>query len=123
MLYKPSLLWPPPSKNEIRSEVDSRQRKNIVEAFPEGASRAPQASPPVAQENTNTPVLDANQSWKVRKEGGGIIEVKQQVQIYAPNGLLGHPLISPALACLGGLPPLFFIAGNKEKLRDEIIYT
>ncbi|EEB87870.1 hypothetical protein MPER_14599, partial [Moniliophthora perniciosa FA553] len=34
-----------------------------------------------------------------------------------------HPLVSPALSYLGGLPPLFFIASDKEVLRDEIIYT
>ncbi|KAH8984795.1 Alpha/Beta hydrolase protein [Lactarius hatsudake] len=46
-----------------------------------------------------------------------------QFQFYAENRLLRHPLVSPALAYLGGLPPLFFIAGNGEVLRDEIVYT
>jgi hypothetical protein len=36
---------------------------------------------------------------------------------------LVHPLVSPALSYLGGLPPLMFIAGDKEVLRDEVIYT
>lgn len=46
-----------------------------------------------------------------------------QFQFYAENRLLRHPLVSPALGYLGGLPPLFFIAGNGEVLRDEIVYT
>ena len=78
-------------------------------------------------ESTTSPplpkVLDANQSFVLQAENGEVIEVAQQVQLYAPNGLLKHPLISPVLSYLGGLPPLFFIAGDKEVLRDEIIYT
>lgn len=46
-----------------------------------------------------------------------------QFQFYTENRLLRHPLVSPALGYLGGLPPLFFIAGNGEVLRDEIVYT
>ena len=34
-----------------------------------------------------------------------------------------HPLVSPILQpSLGGLPPLLIIAGDKEVLRDEILY-
>ncbi|KAG8955582.1 hypothetical protein FRC04_007573 [Tulasnella sp. 424] len=39
------------------------------------------------------------------------------------NHQLTHPLVSPALAYLGGLPPCLFLASDKELLRDEIIYT
>ncbi|KAI0317105.1 hypothetical protein OF83DRAFT_1172261 [Amylostereum chailletii] len=46
-----------------------------------------------------------------------------QLQLYAPNNLLTHPLVSPALAYLGGLPPLLFIASDREVLRDEIVFT
>jgi acetyl esterase/lipase len=46
-----------------------------------------------------------------------------QFQFYVENRLLRHPLVSPALSYLGGLPPLFFVAGDGEVLRDEIIYT
>jgi acetyl esterase/lipase len=48
---------------------------------------------------------------------------KSQFQFYVENRLLRHPLVSPALSCPGGLPPLFFVAGDGEVLRDEIIYT
>ncbi|KIJ31266.1 hypothetical protein M422DRAFT_186194 [Sphaerobolus stellatus SS14] len=44
------------------------------------------------------------------------------MQFYTSNSLLLHPLVSPALGYLGGLPPLFVIASDKEVLRDEIIY-
>lgn len=36
---------------------------------------------------------------------------------------LPHPLVSPLLhASLGGLPPLYILAGDGECLRDEIIF-
>jgi hypothetical protein len=66
---------------------------------------------------------DTKQTIVLRTPGGEVIEVAQQVQLYAPNSLLKHPLVSPALSYLGGLPPLFFIAGDREVLRDEIIYA
>lgn len=67
--------------------------------------------------------LDADQSVSSQTATGETIEVTQQIQLYAPNGLLKHPLVSPALSYLGGLPPLLFIAGDREVLRDEIIYA
>ena len=108
------------------------------------ASQAPQAPRPLDPENvvpkflptTNGPVNvgstaslplpggpDASQSIVLRTADGEVIEVAEQVHLYAPNSLLKHPLVSPALSYLGGLPPLFFIAGDKEVLRDEIIYA
>ncbi|KDN37665.1 alpha/beta-hydrolase [Tilletiaria anomala UBC 951] len=58
-----------------------------------------------------------------KKEWGDKIVVKGQIQQYATNAQLGHPLCSPILhGSLGGLPPLYILAGNGEVLRDEIIY-
>ena len=108
------------------------------------SSRTPQAARPIGSDNevpnsgtlpaepgfagiTSTaslPVfLDADQSISLQSATGETIEVTQQIQLYAPNGLLRHPLVSPALSYLGGLPPLLFIAGDREVLRDEIIYA
>ncbi|KAH7329803.1 hypothetical protein B0J17DRAFT_679742 [Rhizoctonia solani] len=53
---------------------------------------------------------------------GQMKTVKSQIQFYAQNHQLTHPLVSPALGFLGGLPPLFVLASDKEVLRDEIIY-
>ena len=36
------------------------------------------------------------------------MEIRYQIQFYTTNDLLIHPIVSPALAYLGGLPPLFF---------------
>ena len=125
-LHKPSPLWPPPS-DDIRSSV--RTGKSVVEALSDQTYLVDQEKviPSSLTESTTSPPLpkvrDANQSFVLRAENGEVIEVAQQVQLYAPNGLLKHPLVSPVLSYLGGLPPLFFIAGDKEVLRDEIIYT
>jgi hypothetical protein len=51
------------------------------------------------------------------------VEIKDQIQMYAANHLLTHPLVSPALQpSLGGLPPLLIQTGGGELLRDEQIY-
>lgn len=56
--------------------------------------------------------------------GGQVVEIKDQVQLYAPNHLLTHPLVSPLLQpSLGGLPPLLIITGGGERLRDEQLYV
>ncbi|KAF2680771.1 alpha/beta-hydrolase [Lentithecium fluviatile CBS 122367] len=52
------------------------------------------------------------------------IEIKDQIQLYTPNHMLTHPLVSPALQpSLGGLPPLLIQVGGGELLRDEQIYV
>ncbi|KAF8260354.1 hypothetical protein EI94DRAFT_1829826 [Lactarius quietus] len=140
-LHKPSPLWPPPS-NDVSCKVHSDLRKSIsdVHRRSEGADQGPSCSldpenvVPKPLPTTSGPtgsaaplpphgVLDTSESIMLRTADGEVIEVAEQVQLYAPNSLLKHPLVSPALSYLGGLPPLFFIAGDKEVLRDEIIYA
>ncbi|KAK0475454.1 Alpha/Beta hydrolase protein [Armillaria novae-zelandiae] len=59
-----------------------------------------------------------------RPNGSGeILKIEWQMHPYAQNSLLRHPLISPVLSYLGGLPPLLIIASGKEVLCDEIVYT
>ena len=54
---------------------------------------------------------------------GKPVEIKDQIQMYATNQLLSHPLVSPVLQpSLGGLPPLLVMTGGGEMLRDEQIY-
>lgn len=51
------------------------------------------------------------------------MEIKDQIQMYASNQLISHPLVSPILQpSLGGLPPLLILTGGGEMLRDEQIY-
>ncbi|TLD32522.1 hypothetical protein E2P81_ATG05498 [Venturia nashicola] len=54
---------------------------------------------------------------------GKHVQIRDQIQLYAPNHLLNHPLVSPVLQpSLGGLCPLLIQAGGGEMLRDEQIY-
>ncbi|KAG8932784.1 hypothetical protein FRC02_000553 [Tulasnella sp. 418] len=53
---------------------------------------------------------------------GKPVTINSQIQFYALNDQLQHPLVTPALGYLGGLPPCFFIASDKEVIRDEIIH-
>lgn len=78
----------------------------------------PTVSPPMLK-------VDGVQSQLIslELESGETLMIDQQVHLYAQNSLLAHPLVSPALSYLGGLPPLLIIASDKEVLRDEIIYT
>ncbi|GAA5859683.1 hypothetical protein JCM1840_006408 [Sporobolomyces johnsonii] len=57
------------------------------------------------------------------KVDGEMVELADQIQLYATNDQLVYPFVSPAFApSLGGLPPLYVMAGDKEVLRDEIIF-
>lgn len=71
------------------------------------------------------PSVDKNEDQVIRllTNSGELLVIEEQVHMYAQNSLLGHPLVSPALSYLGGLPPLLFIASDKEVLRDEVIYS
>lgn len=62
------------------------------------------------------------QTLSVVTESGEELVVNDQVHLYTVNNMLTHPLVSPAYAYLGGLPPLLVIASDHEVLRDEIIY-
>ncbi|KAG2132290.1 uncharacterized protein EDB93DRAFT_1094005 [Suillus bovinus] len=64
-----------------------------------------------------------DQALRLLTNSGEILLIEEQVHMYTQNSLLGHPLVSPALSYLGGLPPLLFIASDKEVLRDEAIYS
>lgn len=54
---------------------------------------------------------------------GERIAIDTQIQLYATNAQLCHPFVSPVLGYLGGLPPIYVLAGDSEVLRDEIIYA
>ncbi|XP_006461294.1 hypothetical protein AGABI2DRAFT_221981 [Agaricus bisporus var. bisporus H97] len=143
-LHKPSILWPPPSRDEsVRFHESLRQKvrralmghldqqpNNLKSEEP--VTTSAEAPPVLAQDPpvgrggalSRSPVGESGPQVTLPKgEPGEGLRVDKQVHFYAQNNLLAHPLVSPALGYLGGLPPLFFIAGDKEVLRDEIIYT
>ncbi|KAH9020634.1 alpha beta-hydrolase [Lactarius pseudohatsudake] len=97
--HKPSSLWPPPP-DDVNLQV-----RELLQNRPGGT---PGAAVTVV---------------RATGEDGVPVEIRQQIQLYTTNDLLIHPLVSPVLAYLGGLPPLFVIASDREVLRDEILFT
>ncbi|GJN91644.1 hypothetical protein Rhopal_004667-T1 [Rhodotorula paludigena] len=57
------------------------------------------------------------------KVDGEEVKLVDQIQLYATNEQLIYPFVSPIWQpSLGGLPPLYIVAGDKEVLRDEIVF-
>ena len=106
-ICKPSSLWPPPP-NDVNQQVHELPRnsaqnvrgKAIVPPDNEDANRVGE-TPVTRPEDRETMV-------RVTSEDGTPVEIRNQIKLYTTNDLLIHPLVSPALAYLGGLPPLFF---------------
>ena len=107
-LHRPSVLWPLP-----RDAGAFVRTTGLLRRF-----RSKKAGLSV----------EASGPWHARplymtQADGTAAPIKSQIQLYATNAQLRHPLCSPALAgSLGGLPPLFVLAGDDEVLRDEIVY-
>ncbi|KAL5508275.1 hypothetical protein ACEPAH_5894 [Sanghuangporus vaninii] len=139
----PSESQPPPKPGHTDTLVPSRERVSE-----EQASKADGTEPSLSQaemlENDGD-AREANRSvyvdpkrtdeetirsWypkppKVLMENPNAVplELRSQIQLYATNEQLTHPLVSPILqGSLGNLCPLYIITGNDECLRDEIIY-
>ncbi|KKY18087.1 putative alpha beta hydrolase fold-3 [Diplodia seriata] len=145
-VHKPSTSWPPPNDDDMdvikaaskelnaksgklkdlagnpkdlpADQQKDRARGYSIERPREGEegtlpstdeirSNAPPPPPPVLSVNID----------------GKIITIKDQIQLYAANELITHPLVSPILQpTLGGLPPLLIQVGGGELLCDEQIY-
>lgn len=137
--HKPSPLWPPPSP-EISNRVHASLRHRIRQTFKMRDSQPFEPTATVISERQVSGVTDASvevestmaappveatdpQNIFLTTASGEKLEIDHQVHLYTQNSLITHPLVSPSLSYLGGLPPLLFIVGDKEVLRDEIIYT
>ncbi|KAI1309267.1 hypothetical protein F5Y03DRAFT_76528 [Xylaria venustula] len=115
--HKPSVSWPPLNADEYAVLKDQLSKT--------AQSKHPKQPLPEAQN------LDGGASIKSRAEttylsinlDGKEVLLKDQIQMYATNELLSHPLVSPIMQpSLGGLPPLLIMTGGGEILRDEQIY-
>lgn len=122
-LFKPSQIWPPPAS-------PSRCIHGIVNPEPPSEAKAPAITadqhdiqPKFELESEATAVFEGLDPTIQVERVNDSFEITRQIQLYTTNALLKHPLVSPVLAYLGGLPPLFVIASDREVLRDEIIYT
>jgi len=145
--HKPSMSWPPPNAIDMKeigldpsgkplksetaahnpSEAHGDKKAVKIEKKQKETDRARGFSvmePPAELLNTpetlRTPTPGKNLSIMI---GGQLIEIIDQIQMYATNQLLSHPLVSPVLQpSLGGLPPMLVQAGGGELLLDEQIY-
>ncbi|KAJ5758523.1 hypothetical protein N7520_005679 [Penicillium odoratum] len=143
--HKPSTAWPPPNADELLkikklSRKETVTAKDIEEAVPapnteSGATAirgytvheqvAPDSGPayPGQQQNADPKTLQGQPDNIHVVLDGKTVELKDQIQMYATNQLISHPLVSPVLQpSLGGLPPLQILSGGGEMLRDEQFY-
>ncbi|KAF8648507.1 hypothetical protein AX16_006213 [Volvariella volvacea WC 439] len=116
-LQKPSEVWPPPTTSSQSKKQSTRP--SHFRLFSRTKINAAEATPSVIEEPLQIPSPGSDEAIR-SADGTALIE--NQVQLYAPNSLLIHPLVSGVYSYLGGLPPLLIIAGDKEVLRDEILY-
>ena len=150
-LHKPSAAWPPPNADDMQEIALHAVEKVVEEGLPRKSSQADrqkvtQAAVQVFSENYDSQYLHPveSQHKPVGTKGAGarpgsvilgtghdlsimlddkLVYIRDQIQMYASNQLISHPLVSPVLApSLGGLPPLLILVGGGELLRDEQIY-
>lgn len=114
--HKPSAAWPPPNDDEVEElkKLALEEKKRLQ---PQTDGEESQSSP------TSNDIATASRTHLTVVIDGQTVEVKEQIQMYANNELISHPLVSPIMQpTLGGLPPLLVMVGGGEILRDEQIY-
>lgn len=149
-MQKPSTLWPPPSyemtrrvhatlRERIRDMVrahsgeedparpkhrKSRSKNTMADEKDKNSKAGPDAMPVDVGQTAAAPPLNSaeTQPISVTTKSGEKLTIEDQVHLYTQNSLIIHPLVSPALSYLGGLPPLLWIESDGEVLRDEGIY-
>ena len=150
-LHKPSAAWPPPNADDMHEIALHAVEKVVEEGLPRKSSQAdrrkltqaavqgfsedhdPQYLHPIKgrKETVGTKGAGARPGNDILGTGHDLsivlddklVYIRDQIQMYATNQLISHPLVSPVLApSLGGLPPLLILAGGGELLRDEQIY-
>ncbi|KAI9712478.1 MAG: hypothetical protein M1812_006894 [Candelaria pacifica] len=150
-LHRPSDSWPPPNVDDMEriamgavekavgehltkganSEKTKKAKEEAIQGFsvnhnPEGTNPRENVHNPAgteyAGERPGNTIPGPGHNLSIMLDGN-LVEIKDQIQMYATNQLISHPLVSPILqASLGGLPPLLILTGGGEMLRDEQIY-
>jgi acetyl esterase/lipase len=147
-MQRPSLSWPPPNEDEMVAMAKSavgqvaceglgnhltrHQREDAGNAATQGftfhhdenarSSKSDGVADSMFSDPKCEPTPQAGRNLSIMVDGK-LIEIKDQIQMYACNHLIAHPVVSPVLTpSLGGLPPLLILTGGGELLRDEQIY-
>lgn len=150
-MQRPSASWPPPNSDDMKQMAKNAVEIVVGQDMPHKSSRherqmateaATQGFTVEHDPKNLNPVQDANNLAGAAGAGqrpgnripelghdlsimldGKLVTIKDQIQMYASNQLISHPLVSPVLSpTLGGLPPLLVLTGGGELLRDEQIY-
>ncbi|KAL3708613.1 hypothetical protein TMatcc_006597 [Talaromyces marneffei ATCC 18224] len=152
-LHRPSPSWPPPNSDDLayiyqnahqkepgnmvnRVQTDGIGKMNnydeqtAIQGFTvreEDTAGATHAYPGLHSGISQVGAADVGTAHAdnivVPMPDNTVVEIKDQIQMYAPNRMVSHPLVSPVLQpTLGGLPPLLILTGGGELLRDEQIY-
>ena len=147
-MQRPSLAWPPPNADDLLEITKHAIEKKAAGELPrlsthqdceQAAQDAVQGfsidAPDQADKEDTAKAGEVDPQNKTRSAFAGadrnlsivideeVVEIKDQIQMYATNQLISHPLVSPVLQpSLGGLPPLLILTGGGEVLRDEQIY-
>ena len=137
-MQRPSAAWPPPNADDLELIMRQANGPRAKDRFSSGAEPdgSKKASDDAvrgfsvdALDNVEKKELanagEADQSGKRRSPLTGVdrnlsividekmVEIKDQIQMYATNQLISHPLVSPVLQpSLGGLPPLLILTGG-----------
>ena len=113
--HRPSLAWPPPTVEDLerlRASGSSGSNAHLpgMDALAaETVNEAAGFKVLKEQQGDDISVVQATETPKVEIDGK-LIEIKDQIQMIAPNELLDHPLLSPVTqASLGGLCPLLIV--------------
>lgn len=117
--HRPSLAWPPPtiedleqlrrqhwrhSQTNIPTSIDTLAAETENEALGYKFVKEQQVNGVTTDEK-----LQATETPRVEIDGK-MIEIKDQIQMIAPNEILDNPLLSPVTqASLGGLCPLLIV--------------
>lgn len=152
-LHRPSRSWPPPNSDDLAymyrnasqkgpgkmvsrvpadgiGEANDYDEQTAVQGFTvreEDTAGANNTYPGLQSGINRVGTADIGTAHAdnivVPMEDNTIVEIKDQIQMYASNQMVSHPLVSPVLQpTLGGLPPLLILTGGGELLRDEQIY-
>ncbi|CRG90916.1 hypothetical protein PISL3812_07962 [Talaromyces islandicus] len=150
-MHRPSQAWPPPNADDLLSIYKAAEEKKSANKTKDNSvpwqgqlpdHKAAVHGFTVRKSNGEKvdhtyPGLHANlelaqeehirtgkaDTLVVPMQDNTVVEIKDQIQMYCPNQMLSHPLVSPILQpSLGGLPPLLILTGGGEMLRDEQIY-
>ncbi|KAI0443448.1 hypothetical protein F4803DRAFT_514768 [Xylaria telfairii] len=131
--HKPSPSWPPLNADEytlLKDQILKKaQPEHIKLTKPASVDMGHQSEDPSQLAEVKNPDVEpplesrAETTYLSINIDGKEVILKDQIQMYATNELLSHPLVSPIMQpSLGGLPPLLIMTGGGEILRDEQIY-